>query len=241
MLELSKKELEAKIQDLIDGKTTRKRLIKELETDSRTLNNKIREMSEYNPELYSAFITKFPYRTRERNDLDYEALVIEIVQTGMTSQEAAKKYNIGGRTIQRKVNQLQKENPYLVDIYKQVKDNNKRQVKSSKELQHQIDELVTRPVVICEINGIRRRELEELEKIYDERCQTMSKEEAARSMGMCKPQVFKMMNQLRRLRTEEETKSFKDGLKVKTAQQHTQVIKEETENDKQNINEGEEK
>lgn len=241
MLKLSKEEFEAKIQDLIDGKTTRKKLIKELETDSRTLNNKIREISEYNPELYSAFITKFPYRTRERNDLDYEALVIEIVQTGMTSAEAAQKYNVGGRTIQRKVNQLQKENPYLVDIYKQVKLNNSKQEKPSKELQHKIDELVPRPVVICEINGIRRRELEELERIYNERCLTMSKEQAARSMGMAKPQMFKIMNQLRRLRVEDEAKSFKDGLKVETTQQHTQVIKEETKDDKQNINEGEEK
>ena len=45
MLEVSREEFEEKIQDLIDGKTTRKKLIKELETDSRTLNNKIREMS----------------------------------------------------------------------------------------------------------------------------------------------------------------------------------------------------
>ena len=241
MLNLSREEFEAKIQDLIDGKTNRKKLIKDLETDSRTLNNKIREMSEYNGELYSAFVSKFPYRTRERNDLDYEALVIEIIQKGMTSVEAAEKYNIGGRTIQRKVNQLQKENPYLVEIYKQVKLNNSKQEKPSKELQHQIDELVSRPVVICEINGIRRRELEEFEKTYNERCLTMSKEEAARSMGTSKPQIFKMMNQLRRLRTEDEAKSFKSGLKVETTQPKTQNVTEKAEDDKQNIKEGEEK
>lgn len=241
MLKLSREEFSARIQDLIDGKTTRKRLIKELETDSRTLNNKIREMSEYNRELYSQFISKFPYRTRVRNDLDYEALVIEIIQTGMKSAEAARKYSVGVKTIQRRVSDLEKENPYLVDIYKQVKLNNSKQVEPSKELQHKINELVGRPVVICEINGQRRSELEEFERIYNQRCQTMSKEEAARSMGIAREQIFKLMNQLRRLRTEEDTKSFREGLKVKTQQPDTQVIKEEAKNDKQNINEGEEK
>ena len=241
MLEVSREEFEEKIQDLIDGKTTRKKLIKELETDSRTLNNKIREMSEYNPELYSSFITKHPYRTKERNDLDYEALVIEIIQTGMTRLEAAQKYGVGERTIERRVKKLEKENPYLVEIYRQVKENNRYKSKPTQELQLQIDELVPRPVVICAINGQKKKELEEFEKIYNERCLTMSKEEAARSMGIHREQIFKMMNQLRRLRSEDEAKSFKERLKIETAHTETQIIKEKTENHKQNINEGEEK
>lgn len=241
MLKLSREEFEEKIRNLIDQKTTRKELIKELKTDSRTLNNKIKEISGYNSDLYYEYITKFPYRTKERNDLDYEALIIEIIQTGMTSEEASKKYNIGGRTIQRRVNELEKENTYLVDIYKQVKECNKKSSKPDKFLQEKIDNLVTRPVILCPINGIRKSELEEVEKEYNKRCLTMSKEQAARSMGMTKPQIYKMLNELDRLRTEDSVQNFKESLKVKTTQMETKCINTKPEEDKQKINEGEEK
>ena len=62
MKELSQKEFEEQIQRLIDGQTTRKKLAKEIGTDIRTLNKKIMEMSAKNPELYTEFLKKFPYK-----------------------------------------------------------------------------------------------------------------------------------------------------------------------------------
>ena len=41
MIEISQKEFESKIEDLISGKISRIKLAKVLETDIRTLNNKI--------------------------------------------------------------------------------------------------------------------------------------------------------------------------------------------------------
>ena len=65
MIKISQEEFEAKIQDIIDGKTTRVKLIEELKTDGRTLNTKIQELAVYNPKLYKAFVIKFPYRPKE--------------------------------------------------------------------------------------------------------------------------------------------------------------------------------
>ena len=61
MKELTQKEFEEQIQRLIDGNIGRKKLAKELETDIRTLNNKIMELASTNPDLYARFIEKFPY------------------------------------------------------------------------------------------------------------------------------------------------------------------------------------
>ena len=52
MIEISQKDFESKIQDIIDGKLTRGHLTKDLQTDTRTLNNKIQELSVNNEKLY---------------------------------------------------------------------------------------------------------------------------------------------------------------------------------------------
>ena len=80
MKNISNSELEALIQSLIDGKITRKNLAKELETDLRTLHKKIVEVSQTNPELYKKYIEVFPYQPKVRDDLDYEALLIDIMR-----------------------------------------------------------------------------------------------------------------------------------------------------------------
>lgn len=221
MIEISQEEFEQKVQEVIDGKLSRQQLTKLLKTDTRTLNNKIQELVVYNSDLYMEFIKKFPYKSKERNDIDYEALVIEIVKTSMTTSAAVEKYNIGERTITRKVKALEKENPYLIEIYREVKKNNRNNVVETKDLKEKIDRLVSRPVKISELNEIRKKELEELEKTFNSRCQYVSKEEAARSMGLTANRMYKMLNELYRIRIEENTKknnegnsTFKDSLKV---------------------------
>ena len=65
MKELTQQEFEEQIERVIDGKIGRKALAKELETDIRTLNRKITELADTNPDLYFKFIEKFPYKPKE--------------------------------------------------------------------------------------------------------------------------------------------------------------------------------
>lgn len=215
MKQITDKEFYESIEKIIRGESSRAKLIKELETDSRTLNNKIQELVIYNPELYSRFIKKFPYRTKTRDDIDFEALAIEITKNGTTTFQASKKYNIGERTIRRRMKELAKENPYLAEIYNEVKENNKHSRSNSLELQDKISKLILRPVQISEINEMREKQLEEIERIFNKRCQIVSKEEAAKSMGMTANRVYKVLNELYRMRIERESKNqnFKDTLK----------------------------
>lgn len=215
MKQITDEEFYESIEKIIRGESSRAKLIKELETDSRTLNNKIQELVIYNPELYSRFIKKFPYRTKTRDDIDFEALAIEITKNGTTTFQASKKYNIGERTIRRRMKELAKENPYLAEIYNEVKENNKHSRSNSLELQDKISKLILRPVQISEINETREKQLEEIERVFNKRCQIVSKEEAAKSMGMTANRVYKVLNELYRMRIERKSKNqnFKDTLK----------------------------
>lgn len=222
MIEISQKDFESKIQDIIDGKLTRSQLTEYLKTDIRKLNNKIQELSIYNEDLYIAFINKFPYKSKERDDIDFEALIIEIIKNNMTSAEASIKYNIGERTITRRVKAMEKENPYLIELYREVKENNKHNLEPSEGLKEKVKHLIPRTVKIGDINEIRKKELEELEKTFNYRCQYVSKEQAAQSMGLTANRMYKLLNELYRIKIEEEHKgknsdkntNFKNSLKV---------------------------
>lgn len=221
MIEITQEEFEARIKDVIAGKVSRTKLAKELKTDTRTLNNKIQELATYNIELYLSFIKKYPYKQKERDDIDYEALIIEITKNSMTSIDAARKYRVGVRTIQRRVNEIEKENPYLIEIYKEVKNNNKHGIENSSELEEKIEQLVQRPVKVSEINETRKQQLEEIEEQFNKRCECLGKEAAARTMGMTLNRIRKLLNELNRIRTEEihkkelkdEKANFKESLK----------------------------
>ena len=86
------------------------------------------------------------------------------------------------------------------------------------ELQEKIDKLVARPIKISEVNNTRREQLEEIERIFNNRCQYVSKIKAAESMGMSKHRIYKSLNDLYRIRIEENYSkmddSFRDSLKV---------------------------
>ena len=122
MLEISQEEFEAKVQDIIDGKTTRVKLIKELKVDRMTLNTKIQELAVYNPELYRAFVIKFPYRPREYTHIDYEAVIIDILKKGYKRREWDDIYEVDSRTITRKIHDIEEVNPELVALYRKVSE-----------------------------------------------------------------------------------------------------------------------
>lgn len=229
MKEMSKEEFYEEIRSVIRGKITITKLAKELQTDSRTLNNKIQELSVYNPELYNEYVEKFPYKSKSRDDIDFEALAIEIVKKNMTMQAVEKKYNVGERTVRRRIEELKKENPYLYAIYKEVKGNIKHSKENSPELQSKIGDLVSRTVKVSELNEKRQKELEEIEAVFQNRCKYVSKEEAAKSMGMAANRIYKLLNELYRIRIEKENlnrkTTFKDTLKVNSS---NPTIKEST-------------
>lgn len=216
MIEISQEEFENKIKEVIQGKKSKADLIKELKTDSRTLNNKIQELAAYNTELYDKFINIKPFRAKARDDIDFEALIIEMIKNSMFTADAAAKYGIGVKTIQRAVKRLEKENPDLIKIYKEIKKANKTGSEVPKELLDGIDELVQRPVKIAEINETRKKELESIENTFNERLEQYgTKEAAARSMGLTSNRIYKLLNELYRIKIEEDNKkSFRESIKT---------------------------
>ena len=94
MIEITQEEFENKIQQVIKGKTTRTKLIKELKIDRVTLNNKIQELLVYNPDLYHCFIKRFPYMPREYTHINWRAMLIDIMKKGYTKSEAEEQYGI---------------------------------------------------------------------------------------------------------------------------------------------------
>lgn len=228
MIRISQGEFGDKVREVINGEKTLIGLCKELQTDERTLIQNIILHSTYDPEVYAEFVEKHPYRTREREDIDFEALAIEILKEGMTSEEAAKKYNVGVRTIQRKIEKLKETNPELVEIYRQAKQNNKHDQEYSTLLKMKIYDLVERPVIIGEINGQTEKRLEEIERIYNERRPMYAtKEETAQSMGISANRLYKLLNQLYRIKIEKiqrqqnEQNQFKKNLEVKSLENAT--------------------
>lgn len=80
MKNISNEELETLIQDLIDKKISRKDLVKYLGTELRTLHKTIIRVSQTNPELYKEYVKVFPYQPKARQDIDFEALIIDIMK-----------------------------------------------------------------------------------------------------------------------------------------------------------------
>ncbi len=209
MINLSKEEFDGYIEDLINEKYSKADLLKILQTDYRTLNNKIQDLAISNPDLYLRYIKKFPYRQKERDDIDYEALVIEVIKTGIYAQDIASKYGISVKTVQRKVAKLEKDNPELIELYRLVRQNNKINAPSgaiTPEVREKIDLLVRRPVKISDVNDSRREHLLEIEKLfYERKMQYGTVAAAARSMGTTPDRIYKLLNELYRIDLERKT------------------------------------
>ena len=54
--------------------------------------------------------------------------------------------------------------------------------------------------------------MEEIEAVFQNRCKYVSKKEAAKSMGMTTDRVYKLQNELYRIRIEKERVTFKAAL-----------------------------
>lgn len=203
MIEITQQDFEGKIEEILLGKTTRKKLIKELKIDRVTLNNKIQELIVHNPELYHRFIAKFPYMPREYTHINWRAMLIDIMKKGYTKFEAADQYEINDRTIARKVYKVQEYDPDIVELYRKVSRYRKMQKPLPKELQEMIDSLPEEEVFIGEIYDKREEELIRLEKEYTKRILNgQGATEASKECGTTR--VSKSLNTLYRIKIEEQ-------------------------------------
>ena len=73
MIKISQGDFGQKIKEVLRGEKTLMGLCKELQTDERKLIQNIILHSAYDPEVYAEFLEKHPYRTREREDIDFSA------------------------------------------------------------------------------------------------------------------------------------------------------------------------
>lgn len=221
MKELTQKEFEQQIQRLISGEIGRKKLAKELETDIRTLNKKIMEMSETNPTLYASFVRKFPYKPKEL-EVDIEELAIYSIVHD--NKAASERFNMSTRTITRKLKKLKEINPELYELYlRKAKIEGSRTSKKEKE-KYFIDVAAMAEKIgrRDDIDNVERKRAE-LEEIISEfealLAKGMSKAQAARTLGYDGyPTIWKKYNELERIKTEEkygkEGTHFRDSLKV---------------------------
>ena len=228
MRKVSQVEFENLIREIIDGKRSKANVIKELQTESRTFNNKIQEMSITNPDLYREFIKVLPYKPRERKDINIVGLVTELLKTGTTLEEICNKYNIGVRTVSRKISQLknsEKESEIeLYELYKSVarKKSNVKQLSTNERFR--IENLETQKVKGIDDTQRRKQELLNLEKQYQTLCLECGKEEAAKRLGYTPNRIYKLLNELYRIEIEENEvrkstdtrEDFRSSIKVDT-------------------------
>lgn len=202
MIDISQEEFEAKVQDILDGKTTRVKLISELKTDRDTLNNKIQELVIYNPDLYKAFINKFPYKPREYTHIDYEAIIIDILKKGYKRRELDEVYEgVSSRTITRKIPILEKTNPDLITLYREVSKYRKNQIELPSNLKAEIDKLEEKEIFVGGVCDKKREELLEKERLYnDAMLSGMGATKASERVGQNR--VSKAINTLNRIEIE---------------------------------------
>lgn len=223
MKEITQEEFEQYILEVINGEKSRVQITKELETDYRTLNKKIQLLSIDNPELYLRFIQKYPYKPREITTVPIRKAVYEFLTTGIDMEELAKKYQIGVRTLSRKINALGKskndEDVNLYHLCKELAYNKAHSKPNSPELLYAISKLEIEPEEKKQDDIEKRRQyLLSLEKQYQELCQTMSKTEAAQQMGYTTNRLYKLLNELYCIEIErnvkQKNKEFRERMAV---------------------------
>lgn len=205
MKNISKDEFKQAIRRLINGEITKVKLAKELETDPRTLDNRIQELSATDPELYYEYVDVLPYKQKGIDHIDFEALVIYMLKNGCTADETAQKFGVSRRTINRRINDLEKKE--LREMYREVADNRKHGRNNGVELDRKISELEPREVIKGGVNDRRKRELLAIESRFNKLCETMDKTQAAKTMGYGdRDRLYKLMYELYKLEIEEEHK-----------------------------------
>lgn len=213
MKELTQKEFEEQIQRLIDGSIGRKKLAKELETDIRTLNNKIMELSSTNSDLYAQVIEKIPYKPKEINT-DIEGLAVTIIKNGL--QQTMEDTGFNKMTISRKMKKLKTLNPGLHKLY--VTRNEKMSVIEREKFLRELEKYDRDFGEIRKDDvGIKREQIQkELDEFEALLASGLSKDDAARKLGYKDyTPIWRRYKELERIKTEEKSKQgIRERVKV---------------------------
>lgn len=201
-------EFEQDIKLIIDGKMSKRQLCKKLKIGSRALNQRIVELSVSNPSLYKKFIMACPYRSKERRDIDFEALIIYILKKNMTLEQASEGFDVSESTIKRHARDMKKTNLPLAQMYYEDAQNKKLSQNRSLDLSKKIDDLIERPVVISTQLDSRISYLQGLKNEFENRCKTYGDHnKAAESLGYNYEALKTALKTLPTLITQRDTKS----------------------------------
>lgn len=226
MKKISNEEFKNHIQRVLNKETTLKNLAKELGTTIRTLHKRIQEMSTTDPEFYKMYMLARPYRQKECTNIDFEALIIYIIKEQLSQNEAAELFGISSKTISRRIKDLRKEKPELIDIYESVVNSKIKGKEISIKLQEKIKTLPTKhfnDVIKGKYNDNKKNELIELRDEFEKNVEIYgSKQAAAKAMGKSYTDIYKLLQTLDRILIEEkslqekqiEKNNFKKELKV---------------------------
>ena len=220
MIDITEQELIKYLEKYANKEISMTSLVKTLQTDYRTLNSKILRLSVDYPELYEKIVKNNPYSQKNRSDIDYEALMIYILKNHMTVQDAAALFNVSEKTIRRRVKEEKEKNPELYKLFKSVIRRG-RTSNDREQLKGEIDKLEYREVIISKRNEHRKEFLLQFEEKFNSLVsENKTKEQAAKEMGYTLNYVHKILNELYRIKIEEQTvdtaKEFRDSLSCKT-------------------------
>ncbi len=226
-----------------------KELIKKYKTDYRTMHNKITKLAETNPDIFKLVVDAHPYNEKKRKDLNFRDIMIEIMKSGITVREASQKYKVSVRTLQRRVEEISKQDPEFAKLYRKCTDNSKTGKKNSEAIKEQIAKYEYGNAIVSDINEDRENKLVKLKNDFEKLLEAgMTKNEAALKLGLLSSNdVYKKLKELERIQKEKqirqkEKNSFKDSLKVdlkdKNSDEQSDENKENTTNQIQDNQEG---
>lgn len=213
MKEINKQELEKIVETLISGKITKVEMAKQLRTDVRTLTNKIYELD--NKVLLEKYIEKFPYKPGENKNIDYEALVIELLQAQGKVMEIQEKYHIAERTYRRNIEKLKNSNPQIYKLYKSYISG-----ELTEKEENYVRNLKPRKVSYTNSTEYRKAELLDFFTTYEELLKKgLSEKEAQKELKTNSKEIKRKNDEFDKIKEQEKIKNknnmYKQSLAVK--------------------------
>lgn len=200
------------IEQVINGKITRKEISKKYKISERKINAEITKLSETNPDLYRRFIVKFPFRPKTITNINYINLIKRIIKENIYIEDVEKQYEISRRTLSRRVSELKDseevelqsglKNRELYELYKRYQRD--RLSDEDREIISKFTYDVIRKKEIYEDREQTLRQLIDEYNLYIS--QGFSKAESARRLGYTYSDMYKKEEELKRIQKEKESK-----------------------------------
>lgn len=221
---ISEVEFEKLIQQVIEGEISRKQICAQYHISPRTLNARITQLANTNQELYQDFICKFPFKPKEITYVNFVELVKKIMKEEGNLESTINPYDISVRTFHRRLKKMGDSDVLdeltglkereIYDLYTKYRKND-----LSLEDKIMIEEMRSGDIIIQGRAENRKNYLENLlQQYYEYINQGLSKAQAARNLGFHYEDMYKKEEELKRIKTEEETKQqmedFKERMKV---------------------------